>query len=328
MQKIIIGGGLAGLLAACHFKDAEIHEAGDEIANHRALLRFRDKGVSELTGIPFRDVEVRKGIYTAKDHTFHDRCNIKLANLYSRKVVGEVMGRSIWNLDPVTRYVAPPDLYERLVKMHRDRIYFNLPAQTIWQGQSHATYINTAPLPVIAKIAIGFQMDEAIEHGTQRASIRVDRFKVANCDVHQTIYFPEEDLRVYRASITGDTLIVEYIADANPENMRFSSEDSEVDFAVCAAFGLDRYSLKLDGTVDQQYGKIVDLSKDVRQAALYELTRDYGIYSLGRFATWRNILLDDVVKDIRVIDGLIKASDYGRFRNLARVAGTDDGVPF
>lgn len=39
----------------------------------------------------------------------------------------------------------------------------------------------------------------------------------------------------------------------------------------------------------------------------------YGIYSLGRFATWRQILMDDVVKDVKVIEQLIEQRDnYSR----------------
>jgi hypothetical protein len=35
------------------------------------------------------------------------------------------------------------------------------------------------------------------------------------------------------------------------------------------------------------------------------LTEEHNIYSLGRFATWRQLLLDDLVKDIGVIEKLI-----------------------
>jgi len=36
----------------------------------------------------------------------------------------------------------------------------------------------------------------------------------------------------------------------------------------------------------------------------------YNVYSLGRYATWRNILLDDVYHDINVIKQLMDSDGY------------------
>jgi hypothetical protein len=73
---------------------------------------------------------------------------------------------------------------------------------------------------------------------------------------------------------------------------------------------------KIDTTI-QPFGKIIDLPRRTREALLYELTREYNVFSLGRFATWRNILLDDVVNDIHVLDKLISASEYRRSHMIA-----------
>jgi hypothetical protein len=75
------------------------------------------------------------------------------------------------------------------------------------------------------------------------------------------------------------------------------------------AFGI--YSLGDDlGTSEQRYGKIVPLPAEPRRALLTRLTTQHGVYSLGRFATWRNVLLDDVVNDLAVIRKLLRASEY------------------
>src|SRR5579862_9801404 len=116
IEQQIFGAGLAGLIAACRFKNAEIFEASDRQEQHKALLRFRDKSVSELTGIPFKEVTVHKEI----DYygVTHHRCTIGFANMYARKVSGAIRGRSIWNLDTVKRYIAPENLYDQLVDRH------------------------------------------------------------------------------------------------------------------------------------------------------------------------------------------------------------------
>ena len=317
-DKVIIGAGLAGLIAACHFKDAYIQEAGPEVAQHKALLRFRGKAVSELTGISFKEVRVQKGIWTHADKRLHSVCDIRMANQYSNKVSNGLRGRSIWNLAPVTRYVAPDDFHHQLVERHRSRIMFHTPAHYIPKrphGNHSTIHINTAPLHVIAEIT-GIDLKDKVESQSNRAAIRVDRYKLPEgSNVYQTIYYPEPNLRVFRASIIGDVMIVESIEEDFHQEFykeyHLSMLESEFDFVVCESFGINKHDCAFDETVNQKYGKIVDMPNDLRRAAIYELTRDYGVYSLGRFATWRNILLDDVVEDIHVIDALIKAGEYG-----------------
>ena len=45
---------------------------------------------------------------------------------------------------------------------------------------------------------------------------------------------------------------------------------------------------------------------------MFDITTALGIYSLGRHATWRKILLDDVVQDIQRIESMLKTSAYDR----------------
>ena len=51
---------------------------------------------------------------------------------------------------------------------------------------------------------------------------------------------------------------------------------------------------------------------------MHKMTVDHGVYSLGRFATWRNILLDDVVKDIDVIKSMMGQDKYGLIRSFVK----------
>jgi hypothetical protein len=314
---IIIGAGLAGLAAACKFPGATIYESGARGEKHKAVLRFRDKSVSELTGIPFKEVTVRKEIYL--NGGMYNACSISAANMYSRKVAGIYEDRSIWDLAPSKRYIAPENFYDRLVDMSLARgveIHWNFPVSKDLLVTESDAWINTAPLPVIMDV-VG--MPKA-DFNFEKSAIHVDRYRLPKgSDVYQTIYFPQMNMRVYRASITGDVLTVESLGGDSKEHFEWPSNSREELSIIIDAFGLDRFErLEFIDSADQKYGKIVDLPRNQREAILYELTREFNIFSLGRFATWRNLLLDDVVKDLNVIERLMTASSYGRELVLAR----------
>ena len=294
---IIVGAGLAGLIAAHAWPNAQVVEAAAQPkAAHKALLRFRSDAVARLTGIEFRKVRVRKGIWA---EGAQQSAAIRWANLYAQKVVGNLAGeRSIWNLDPAERFIAPDDLYEQLVAAVNDRIEWETPAQ-FSPTRSH---ISTAPLPVVLS-----QLGWAAPLTFSRSSITVHRWRIPGADVFQTLYYPEQHLNVYRASITGDTLIVETMGP--PGDM----DDEEIN----KSFGIQLRNCHSLGSVDQKYGKIALIDDTLRKQLLFRLTMERNIYSLGRFATWRNILLDDVVDDIAAIKKLLKANNAYDLRKAA-----------
>lgn len=314
MSQIIVGAGLAGLIAACHFKSARIIDASSGPTDtHQALLRFRNTSVSEVTGIPFKQVTVTKAVHI--DGKTKDSCTVREANQYSIKVSGGVRRRSITNLQPDVRYIAPDDFYAQLIERHRSRIDFNTPlSRDMLATMRGIDFISTAPMSVNLAAA-------GIDHGGafsfDKSSIGVFRVKLKiKSDIYQTIYFPDPYMKVFRASITGDVLIVESIS----TYLDHSEMMGELDI-VLDAFGLPIEQLALDLSTAQSstqpYGKIVDMEKGLREAFMHELTTAHRVFSLGRFATWRNILLDDVVNDIASIDRLVKASEYSRKLILA-----------
>lgn len=297
-KPIIVGAGLAGLIAAHAWPQAPVLEAASAPRpGHKALLRFRSEAVAKLTGVEFRRVRVRKGIW-AEGHFVSPA--ICWANHYAQKVVGRLAGdRSIWNLDTVDRFVAPENFYEQLVESVGERVQWNTPVQF----QHNALLISTAPLPSVLS-AVGIQAPCEFP----RAAIHVTRWRVPGADVFQTVYFPERSVSVYRASITGDMLIVESVM-----------EPDEIDCAeVERAFGIDLNECELLERVEQKYGKIAPVEDSLRKGLLFRLTHEHNIYSLGRFATWRNVLLDDVVDDISVIKRLLKSrTAYDAHRGAA-----------
>jgi hypothetical protein len=294
---VIVGAGLAGLIAAHAWPNAQVVEAAAQPkAAHKALLRFRSDAVARLTGIEFRKVRVRKGIWA--DGT-QQTSAIRWANLYAQKVVGRLAGeRSIWNLDPAERFIAPDDLYEQLVAAVNDRIDWETPANY----QAARPTISTAPLPVVLSL-VGWLAPVTFS----RSGITVHRWRIPGADVFQTLYYPEQHLNVYRASITGDTLIVETVGPLG------DMDDEEIN----KSFGIQLSACESLGSVDQKYGKIAPIDDAVRKQLLFRLTMERNIYSLGRFATWRNILLDDVVDDIAAIKKLLKANNAYDLRRAA-----------
>lgn len=298
-QTVIVGAGLAGLIAAHAFPRAQLYEAAPAPReDHKALLRFRSDAVSRLTGIPFRKVTVRKSIYHNNKHVAP---NLQLANYYSQKLFGGgIIGpeRSIWNLEPVERFVAPENFYNQLVDSVGSRCTWGAPFYEEDFEHGNANYISTMPLPRLLK-TLKMEPPEGIEF--QHAKISVHRRHIPDADAFQTIYFTDPDLSVYRASITKDLLIIEAMSDIEEHDFR----------VVLAAFGLPQYAAESTGlTTSQRYGKILPIDSRARKAMLFNLTHKHGIYSLGRFATWRNILLDDVVHDAKMIELMMEGDSY------------------
>ncbi len=93
----------------------------------------------------------------------------------------------------------------------------------------------------------------------------------------------------------------------------FGLDDVEVaKHALTELFGFQRDPVIKDvKRKTQKFGKIVQVDEDYRRSIVVRLTEEFGIYSLGRYATWRPLLLDDVVKDIEVIERLM-GSKYSR----------------
>jgi hypothetical protein len=306
----IYGGGLAGLLAGTQFQNAIIFEAGPaDQAQHKAVLRFRTPAVSEATGIDFRKVRVHKGIFSEGRPASP---SIRLANQYSMKVVGCLQDRSIWHLDPVDRYIAPETFLEQLAERCGDRIQWN---HSITENllQMDLAYqepiISTLPMIVMAKL-IGKPIPKQDDLNFTSSPITVKRWRIPKSDVFQSIYFPDPDTPLFRASITGDLLIAEYVSP--PSLLAF------VDTEIAEAFGIDQIDPEQIDTTTQRFGKIIAINDAWRKQYIYELSRDHNIFSLGRFGTWRNILLDDVLHDIAVIKRLTNVGTYDRARIAAR----------
>ncbi len=305
----IIGAGLAGLLAgALNPGKHTIYEAQGHLPNnHGAVLRFRSDEISKALGISFKKVQVTKAIWYGGKYK---QPTPGIQNFYSLKVTEELGRRSIANIDPVTRWIAPIDFTYQLSM--RCNILFNHPFPEFGNSQDTPT-ISTMPMPVM--IDHMFDKPEYCWAEFKRQEIWTRTFLLSDCDLYQTIYFPGDETPIYRASITGNKLIAEYCC----EPVTALGFDLQTMKYICEAFGINANHMVADtvATTHQKYGKIIEIDHTVRRSIMAKLTHEYNIYSLGRYATWRNILLDDVYHDIFKIRDLMNLDDYSRRLKLA-----------
>lgn len=290
----IIGAGLTGLIAAYAFKDAVIHEYLKEPRVHKAVLRFRTEEVSKLTGIPFKKVLVHKAVSEGGGFVTP---NLRHMNHYSLKVAGGFYDRSIGNLEPSVRYIAPLDFHQQMLDHHKDRIFFG---SDVPLTEMTTPVISTLPLSVLVdKFNLDAQLPKEALHSNP---IYVTTVDVEHCDLYQTIYFPELSNPVYRASITGNQIIIESMLTIG----RTRIEDTIETFGISGGWSIASLNF------EQKIGKFNPLEENYRKQLMYDITTALGIYSLGRHATWRKILLDDVVQDIQRIESMLKTSAYDR----------------
>lgn len=290
----IIGAGLAGCIAGAMNQNATIIESRESGATHKALLRFRSPDIGDAVGIPFKKVKVYKGIW-------HNDSPVQLSPryiaLYSRKVSDKISYRSICNQDAVDRYVAPINFHDMLIDQVSNRIEYGVDISSI-DIKDNAPIVSTLPMFVLAE-AIGEDCGVEFENSVNK--ITVSRYRVPDCNVYMTYYYTDPTCGPYRASIDGDVLIIESM---------WNISDTDVDI-VKRSFGLTGITLEtIVENYNQPNGKISSIDEGLRRKFIVEMTMKYRIYSLGRFATWRNIVLDDVYKDILQIKQLINKDDY------------------
>lgn len=301
-KMIIIGAGMAGLLAGNmlrRFKPC-IWEAKEEVPiNHSALLRFRTDNVGIATAIPFEKVKVRKAI--KYDNKLVTCPNISLSNMYSKKVTDSIFPRSIDNLDSAQRYIAPNNFVHSMAKNCDIMLGTTITLDFI---KTHYPLISTMPMPVLMKM-VGWK--DIPEFKFQKIWTQKAVIEDPECDVHQTIYFPDPTVPYYRISIMGNVIISEFIK--KPDEYI----GSHLMNALHDDFGFMPRKLSEFKESEQIYGKIKPIDEKLRKEFIFEMTNKYNIYSVGRFATWRQLLLDDIISDLKMIDRFITSdSNYSR----------------
>lgn len=274
----IIGAGLAGLIAGSSYQNVPILEPMSEIKRHKALLRFRSPDIGDAVGIPFKKVKVYKGIW---DGDRHVPLSPRAISVYSLKVANNVSYRSIVNQEPEYRWIAPDDFQDRLIDMCQHRIEYNAEFD-LTDGQQT---ISTMPMPVLAS-KIGFKLE--MPSGSINR-IYVTTCIIDNCDVYMTNYNVNPNSTIYRTSITGNKLIVESMKPIRDDHIFNVFQSLGVSDAVISQFDMNQ---------EVSNGKLVSIDDRTRKGIILQATMKYNIYSLGRFAVWKNIVLDEVYEDL------------------------------
>jgi len=290
----IFGAGLSGLIAGVANPRAKIYEKGDYgTQGHQALLRFRTNAVSDMTGIKFKKVKVIKAIWS---NGAERQPSPRLVALYSHKNTGHFENRSIMDIKTVERFIAPDNFHQLLVDECEDRITYEHAVDKD-DFKSDENIISTLPLSFNAKM-LGYDFPTE----KNMSKIYVTRVIVDNCDMYTTVYYPDDDISVYRASITGKTLIIESKDEIDNEYLGI----------VLKSMGLDSSIIEIEmGNHIQPMGKLSDVNDSERRVMIYKMSHDHGVFSLGRFALHKNILLDDVAHDIRVVKAMMADDSYG-----------------
>lgn len=301
---------MSGLLAAnmLRFNATVFERQGALPNNHSALLRFRSNVFSTAVGIPFREVKMIKGV-------FGDNSNpIKNMIQYSMKVTGQARtDRSLMQTfiqEP--RYIAPRDLISKMSE-GIDIKYNSVLIKD--QGGFDCPVISTIPMPDLMDI-LEYPYRKDV-HFQYRAGINITAV-IENCDAYATFYYPTHNAEAYRASITGDQLIIEYVDDGTFPHMENTTK-SIVEF-YGAHFGFQPSTIHGIEVKKQAYAKIIPIDDEIRKDFMHWATDRHNIYSLGRYATWRpSVQLDDLVKDVNLISQWIsKGGKYGAAKHRAQ----------
>jgi len=216
---------------------------------------------------------------------------------YARKVSESITARSIVNQETEDRWIAPIDLHQQMIELAGGISEFDTGIRVF---NTLSPIISTIPLNVMCKeLGIDIKMNTMISN-----PIYVSKFEIPNCDIHATNYYTGTNTPVYRATLSGNELIVESTFDL------LLRDDMEI---MKQSFGLDAIKpIPIIMNFFQHDGKLTPFNDTERKELIYRLTRDYNVYSLGRYAIWKNILLDDVVQDIEVIKNMMYKNDYDR----------------
>ena len=301
MNVLIIGAGMAGSVASGAFGVyAPVNydlRAGNEESEHKAVMRLRDVNVAKYLGVQVEPITVWKSV--ADEDRLLESADIRLNNLYSLKLYGELGERSLRSLGRVQRWLIrgvprPRDTQwnHRLVKLTPGLATFKCMGE--YHEYSYDVCISTIPMR-FALEAAGYHISRA---QFESKSIYVWTATVKHkCTLHQTIYFPIFGTSVYRATLQGQQFIIESIDDA-----KLCISD------VAWYFGLEEEDFEDIKMHQQNMGKLVPIDEHMRHQYIYELTDRFNVYSLGRYAIWKPIRADHLVGDVEKIHQLASLS--------------------
>lgn len=266
--------------------------------NHSAVLRFRSSIVGDVLGIPFKKVKMIK---TAMPW----RNPVADALAYSFKNTGvQRSDRSISSgFVAEDRFIAPPDFISRLAEGLDIAYSRPLDFACDQSFEGHKAIISTIPMPALM-LALDYKIEGPVVAFKNVPGVNI-KARIAHTDAYVSLLTPDPALPFSRLSLTGDEFVVECL------NVDKIVNPEEVFAQACNLLGFGpMWRVSEIEVSEARYSKILPIDDDVRRSFLHWATDNFNIFSLGRFATWRpNLLLDDLVNDIRLIEGWITKRD-------------------
>ena len=314
MKIAVIGAGISGLIA----EGAMLKTFGNDIAvfdskqekglssGHKAVMRLRNDSIKEYVNCDLRKVKVQKGIFHKGE--IYESPNLLLNNRYSLKAYGSLGDRSLLSLGSQDRYLISNirSSHINYIRQGVDQIGDNSLMFSSGSDYPYDICISTIPMPKIIKMC---NLKYGIEF--KYKSIFVTRAKLSiRSSVNQTLYFTDSrQFMPYRVTIQGQDVIAESMIGT-----------TDLTFEHClTAFGLSYKHISGEdkgfSITEQKFGKIEPIDDNLRRRILMDLTDEFKIYSLGRFATWRSLRIDQVVEDIKKIIMLIKVKHRAYYIN-------------
>lgn len=290
----IVGAGLAGLLAAnmLRHRNPVVHEVQPELPNnHSAVLRFRTSAVGDVLNIPFKKVRM------IKDHVPWKN-SVADALAYSFKNSSKYRSdRSITTgLTIADRWIAPDNLIARMAEGLN--FCFGEPFDF---ARSRDAVISTLPMPVLMA-ALGYPTTNFQFNAVPGMNIKAT---IYDCDAYVSLLIPDPFLPFSRISITGNEMILEMVGISDVDELELANIVAK----AASLIGIRHSAVSDVKYYHQKYSKITQIDDDERKKFMHWATVSHNVYSLGRFATWRpNLLLDDLINDVRKITGWISNS--------------------
>jgi len=330
MEILIIGAGLAGRIAAGALSvlpDAKITVIEKEPAGtktHHAIMRLRDPEVCRLLGVTPKEIKVQKRVAEVINGSFEDaylittdKAEILANNTYSRKLYDEIGYRSIGTLGDHTRWLAKIPIgipaqsvmySTRLISVRNGCVTIGTNGRNPPEISSlpYDFCVSTIPMPsLISALPEATGLSPVLpEFKRKSVPITVVRRKVmVRSSVHQTLYVPSLVLSTYRVTLQEQEIIY--------ESTNGPPDDSE-QYMLANQFGIRSTELGEQEVFTQPMGKMLPIDEDLRRMAIMTLSQSYNIFSFGRFAIWKPIRTDHLVKDIEVIKRMMTIEDKRR----------------
>jgi hypothetical protein len=336
-RVIIVGAGMAGLIAHQVFSSSnytvKTFEAAPSspLSNHKAVFRVRDPNIRSILQCDLERVDVDKAVFFCG--SLQSSFSIESSNLYSLKLYRSIEPRSLQSLGSVKRYLmsnikVPNSIYygRRLTSITHSRTedqhsryiaHFtkDIGEKTTEETVEYDFLISTIPLPNLLRCA-----DVTCDIPLDCHPIFIIRGTLPwPSTVNQTIYFPDPNFKIYRATIQSRTFIAEGILTCAPVDGVVERCWRDEGGMVLGAFGLEINPelLKDTSTHIQRFGKILPTGdEEERKRIIYNLTSSKRILSLGRHAIWKPIRTDHLLEDVRVVKKIVdmSTSDHNYFR--------------